>query len=104
MPSLHTRLLISASLVLLAFLGLAGVALDKAFRESAEAAVRERLQAQVYMLLAAADPDPTGRMQLPDTLPEARFSTPGSGLFGEVMGADGDVLWRSASEPATWAR
>ena len=78
--SLQTRLLIAASLVLLAFLGLTGLSLERAFRNSTLAAIQERLQAQVYMLLGAAELDQEGRFTLPEELPEARFSTPGSGL------------------------
>ncbi len=97
MSSLHGRLLLAASLVLAAFLGLTGLALDKAFRDSAEAAVRDRLQGHLYALLAAADLKPDGTIVLPDTLPEARFSTPGSGLYAEISGNQSDHHWRSPS-------
>lgn len=95
--SLQTRLLIAASLVLLAFLGLTGLSLERAFRNSTLAAIQERLQAQVYMLLGAAELDQEGRFTLPEELPEARFSTPGSGLYAQVVDRSGKVLWRSPS-------
>src|SRR5512144_2152316 len=95
--SLQTRLLLAASLVLLAFLGLTGWSLERAFRNSSLAAVKERLQAQVYMLLGAADLDSEGHLTLPEGLPEARFSTPGSGLYAQVVETGGKVLWRSTS-------
>lgn len=95
--SLNSRLLVTASVVLAAFLGLTGLTLDKAFRESALAAARDRLQAQVYLLLSAAEMDEGGGLSLPDTLPEARFASPASGLFGEVVGSGGEPVWRSAS-------
>jgi two-component system sensor histidine kinase PhoQ len=97
MGSLRTRLLIAASGVLAAFLGLTGLALDRAFRDSALVAVRERLQAQVYMLLGSANPAADGQLTLPEALPEARFSTPGSGLYALVMDRDGQIVWRSPS-------
>ncbi|MEZ5584962.1 MAG: ATP-binding protein [Candidatus Competibacteraceae bacterium] len=97
MGSLRTRLLIAASGVLIAFLSLTGLALDQAFRESALVAVQERLQAQVFMLLGAADSDADGQLNLPNALPEARFSTPGSGLYAQVMDRDGMLIWRSVS-------
>ena len=96
MPSLNTRLLVAASVVLVAFLGLTGLALDRAFRESALAAVKDRLEAQVYMLLGAADLNEATRLVLPDALPEARFSTPGSGLYAWVTEED-QLLWQSQS-------
>ncbi len=95
--SLHARLLVAASLVLTAFLGLTGLSLDRAFRASAETAVHDRLQGYVYVLLAAADLGPNGVLQLPDALPDARFSTPASGLYAEVTANHGTMRWRSHS-------
>ena len=60
MHSLHSRLLLAASLVLAGFLGATGLALDKAFRVSAKAAMQDRLQSHIYALLAAADEDENG--------------------------------------------
>ena len=95
--SLQTRLLLAASLVLAAFLGLTGVTLERAYRNSVEAGLRDRLQAHVYALLAAAELDRRGRLVLPAALPEARFSTPASGLYAVVSAADGTPVWRSGS-------
>ncbi|MGH8588897.1 MAG: hypothetical protein ACREXX_06030 [Gammaproteobacteria bacterium] len=95
--SLNARLLIAASVVLTAFLGLTGLTLDRAFRDSALAQVRAALQAQVYALLAAADLDPAERLVVPDRLPEARFGTPGSGLYAQINAASGALVWRSPS-------
>lgn len=97
MKSLSGRLRIAASGVLVAFLGLTGLTLDRAFRDSALAAVHERLQAQVYMLLGAANLDTFNRLTLPQALPEARFSTPDSGLYADVMDNQGNLVWRSPS-------
>ncbi len=73
MRSIHLRLLLMATLVLAGFLGITGWALDSAFRKSSEAALREKLQSHVYGLLAAADVDARGRMQLPENLPSHGF-------------------------------
>lgn len=97
MLSLTARLLLAASIALAAFLGLTGLTLDQAFRASSEAALRERLQAELYTLLAAVDIDRKGRIQLPEELPEARFSQPGSGLYAEVIRNDQKQRWRSPS-------
>ncbi len=91
------RLLVAASIVLAAFLGLTGVALDKAFRQSALGAARDRLQAEIYLLLSAAEMDGTGRLALPRDLPEARFSSPAADLYGKVTGGSGETVWRSPS-------
>jgi len=97
MRSLHSRLLLAASLVLAGFLGATGLALDKAFRVSAEAATQERLQSYIYALLAAAGEDANGRMIPPKELPEPRFSKPDSGLYAVINAQDGDTLWKSDS-------
>ena len=97
MRSLRSRLLIGASIVLAAFLGLTGLSLDRAFRDSALAAVQDRLRAQVYMLLGAANPDAFNRLTLPQALPEARFSTPDSGLYADLMDSQGALVWHSPS-------
>jgi two-component system sensor histidine kinase PhoQ len=97
MHSLHSRLLLAASLVLAGFLGATGLALDKAFRVSAETAMQDRLQSYIYALLAAADEDRDGRMIPPQELPEPRFSKPDSGLYAVITGHDSEPLWRSAS-------
>jgi two-component system sensor histidine kinase PhoQ len=97
MRSLRGRLLIAASVVLAAFLSLTGLSLDRAFRESALAAVQDRLQAQVYMLLGAVNVDAFNRLTLPQALPEARFSTPDSGLYADLMDSQGNLVWHSPS-------
>lgn len=95
--SIHTRLLLASALVLTLFLGATGWVLERAFHDAAEQALRDRLQAQAYTLLAAAELDASDRMQLPPDLPEPRFSIAGSGLYAEVARADGESIWRSAS-------
>ncbi len=96
MLSLNARLIVSASVVLAAFLGLAGVALDRAFAESALARVNDRLQSRIYALIAAAEPD-NGALALPEGLPEPRLSVPQSGVYAQLTDAAGKVLWHSRS-------
>ena len=97
MTSLNRRLLFATGAILIVFLGLTGTALDRAFRASAQSAVRDRLQAHVYALLAAADRDASGNLSVPADLPEARFSIPGSGLYARVLDGAGNVIWQSKS-------
>ncbi|MDH3638264.1 MAG: ATP-binding protein [Gammaproteobacteria bacterium] len=96
-PSLNTRLLLAASVALAAFLGLTGLALDRAFRNSAQAAIEDRLTGQLHGLLAAAELADGGGLELPDTLPEARFDRVNSGLYAQVVDSGGRVIWRSRS-------
>lgn len=96
-PSITRRLVTSSLMILAGFLGLAGIALDRAYRASAETALRQQLQAHVYTLLSAAGEDEQGRMRLPDTLTAPAFNQPDSGLYAEVDGEMAGYRWRSAS-------
>jgi two-component system sensor histidine kinase PhoQ len=95
--SLNARLTLSAGLVLVAFLGLTGLALERAFRQAGLAAVQDRLQGQVYTLLAAAEVEGGEGLVMPLALPDARLSSPDSGLYARVVDGTGDVLWQSPS-------
>jgi len=98
MVSIRTRLLLAASAVLLVFIGLCGLGLEKAFRDSAEAAQSGRLQGLVYALLGAAEAGADGRLSLgPEDLPEPRLQQPQSGLEAALLDETGAELWRSPS-------
>ncbi|MEM9386810.1 MAG: ATP-binding protein [Pseudomonadota bacterium] len=99
MGSLSGRLLLAVSLLLTVFFGITIVLLDSAFRASAEEAIRDRLDVQLIVLLAAAEPTATDppSLLIADALPEARFETPGSGLYGQISDRRGQALWRSPS-------
>ena len=94
--SLRGRMLLTATLVLLVFLGLMGVVLDHAFQRSAEQSVSERLLLHIYGLLAATEQS-DGTLVLPQALQEPDFNRLGTGLYAIVMDQHGKELWRSAS-------
>jgi two-component system sensor histidine kinase PhoQ len=94
---MNARLLIAASIVLASFLSLTGLALDKAFQRSAIAGVEERLQTQIYLLLGASELNQEQMLVLSSRLPEARYATPGSGLYARVTGKKGEEVWKSDS-------
>jgi two-component system sensor histidine kinase PhoQ len=95
--SLSGRLALVGVCVLAAFFGLTGFVLDRAFRVSAEDAIHEKLQIQVYLLLGAAELDDEGRLFMPEVLPEPRMSSPISGLYASITQGDGRTLWQSLS-------
>jgi two-component system, OmpR family, sensor histidine kinase PhoQ len=97
MSSLSARLLLSVSLLLLVFFGATIVVLDVAFREAGEQAQRHILDGHLMSLLAAAEPNEQGALELPPDLPEPRFGNPGSGLYGELRDMRGNTVWRSRS-------
>lgn len=94
--SLQTRLLLTVTLLLSAFLGLTGFVLDRAFRNSLETGVAEQLQAQLYVLLAAVDED-AGEFYVSENLREPRFSQLNSGLYGLISSHDQGELLRTQS-------
>jgi len=95
--SIRARLLTSASLVLVAFFGVTGIALERGFHDSVESATHERLQAHVYALLTAADLVSNSTLFIPNQLPEPRLSAPDSGLVADVTDVTGTVIWQSRS-------
>jgi two-component system sensor histidine kinase PhoQ len=95
--SLNTRLTLSAAVVLAVFIALAALALERAFRESARSARHERLLAQVYLLMAAAEVDDAGALSFDHPPPEPRLELPGSGLYATVLDSGGTPVWRSRS-------
>ena len=97
MRSLNARLLVVASIVLAAFLGLTGLTLDRGFRDSALLGVHDRLQAAIYMILGAGDLDEIEGLKVREVLPDPRLGMPDSGLYAEVIDSRGALVWRSAS-------
>jgi two-component system sensor histidine kinase PhoQ len=97
MSSLSARLLISVFILLLFFFGATIVALDIAFRDAGEQAREDILDGQLMTLLAAAEPNQAGELEMPAALPEPRFGNFGSGLYADLQDADGNHLWRSPS-------
>jgi two-component system sensor histidine kinase PhoQ len=95
--SLRTRVSLAAALVLTVFVGLTALALERAFADSARSAMRERLFAQLYLVMAATEVDEAGRVQLPSRLGEPRLNLPGSGLYARIGSPGGEALWHSPS-------
>ena len=104
--SLHARQLLAASLGLIAFLGLTGVALDQAFRETAISNLHERLQNHAYAYLGEFEFTRNNELIEPPQgqAPDSRFLQPGSGLYAVARGRSfrwnsPSVLGRALPEP-----
>ncbi len=96
--SLQFRLLFSAGIILAIAFAVMALVLEQGFRKSAEQALQERLQVQIYALLSVAELLPNGRLKISDEfLHEPRLATPGSGLYAFVHKKNGVMIWRSAS-------
>jgi len=94
--SLKLRLVISALLILAAFIALTGIALDRAYYTSSKAAVEEYLATQVYILMAATEVDDKADISMSSSLLETKFSLPSSGLYAQIMNGE-QVVWKSLS-------
>ncbi len=95
--SLRKRLLLAATIILITFLGLAGVALDRAFISSARVSLKNQLRTQTFALLSVLEVDPGGGVLLPKQLPEARLLIPNSGLIAVILDQSGKSIWQSDS-------
>jgi two-component system sensor histidine kinase PhoQ len=95
--SIRSRLLIGAAVVLLAFMAVAGYAVQRAHAQSVRSAHFARLQSTVYLLLAGAELNADGTLAMPLSLPEPRLSLPGSGLYARVSNIDRKEVWLSSS-------
>lgn len=95
--SLSFRLIITEGIVLAAFFALVAFVLEQSFRESAEQALKERLQVQIYSLLSMAELKNNGELSIPSNLPEPRFANPGSGLYAFIQQQNKNLVWRSPS-------
>jgi len=97
MRSLNARVTLGAGLVLVVFIALSALALERAFRDSARSAMQERLLAQVYLLMSAAEVDAQGHLTMGNSPSEPKLDLPGSGLYAAVTDGEGHVVWRSRS-------
>ena len=94
--SIQRRLLVTASVVLLVFLGVTGWVLDQTFSRSVIKGAQQQLQLIVYALMGSAS-EKDRQLQFSDNLAEPRLAQPDSGLYAFVTNDQGEMLWRSRS-------
>jgi two-component system sensor histidine kinase PhoQ len=94
--SLNRRIVLSASLVLLIFITLTAAALNRAFIDSSETALRDKLTSQLYALLAAAEVS-DNEIYMPSNELDALLGLPSSGVYASIINQAGEVLWQSSS-------
>lgn len=95
--SIHSRIIFSAFITLVLFMGLTGIILDRAFKSNIEQLQKENLRTQVYSLLAAAELNIDGQLQLPANMPEPRLNISESTLHARVTDAENNLIWQSKS-------
>ncbi len=94
--SLNQRIILSATLVLVIFISLTALTLERAFSDSAESALRDKMTSQLYALMAAAEVGDDGLIMPTDEL-DALLGLPSSGVYAFVTSKTGEVLWQSSS-------
>ena len=95
--SIRARLIIGATVVLMAFVAGAGLSVQRAHADSVRAARFAQLQSTVYLLLAGAELDEGGMLVMPVAFPEPRLSLPASGLYANIVNIARREEWQSAS-------
>ena len=95
--SIRARLMVGATVVLIAFVASAGWAVQRAHEQSVRTARFAQLQGTVYLLLAGTELDEHGALVLPPSFPEPRLSLPGSGLYANIINAVRREDWQSPS-------
>lgn len=94
--SLNLRIILSATLVLVIFISLTALTLERAFSDSAETALHDKLTSQLYALMAAAEVDDEGLIMPSDEL-DVLLGLPSSGVYAFITSKNGEVLWQSSS-------
>lgn len=98
MNSLRLRFLLGATLLLLLFVILTGLALQKALDHYSEQAEYNRLQGLAFSLLAAIEVDADGLVSVAaDEIPEPRLRQLDSGLSAIIYNSDRRAIWQSDS-------
>ncbi len=94
--SLNLRIILSATLVLVIFISMTAVTLERAYVDSSESALRDKLTSQLYALMAAADVSDNG-VTMPSSELDALLGLPSSGVYAYVADQDGNAMWSSSS-------
>lgn len=94
--SLAARAALATGFALAAFLGLTGLAQNKANYASELSAMHDRLHNYAIAYITGTDTTRAGKVTTPDSQPNPDFSRPGSGLYAIIVGNDG-FRWESSS-------
>ncbi|MCD8522930.1 MAG: ATP-binding protein [Saccharospirillaceae bacterium] len=94
--SLRSRLMLFTTLLLAILMLGIGIWLYQSFYYAQVNSLQERLRLHSYSLLSLADYR-SGKLWVPDYLPEERFNNAGSGLYAQILDATDRIVWRSLS-------
>ena len=94
--SLTRRLLLSSLIIVPAFLGLSTIAMNRAYMESLNESEWQGLTAQLYALIAVAEPSQS-TLVIETAMPSPQLETPDSGLYAQIITREGQAIWASNS-------
>jgi two-component system sensor histidine kinase PhoQ len=94
--SLNYRIILSVTLVLAVFISLTALALERAFINSSESALRDTLTSQLYALMAAAEVE-NNAVTMPSNELDALLGLPSSGIYASITNKTEQILWQSSS-------
>jgi len=94
--SLKRRIILIATLVLVVFISLTALALERAFINSSESALHDTLTSQLYALMAVAEVE-NNIVIMPSNELDALLGLPSSGLYAAITNKAGQIMWQSSS-------
>lgn len=99
MASIKSRMMLTSLIVLVGFMILTALALERAIEKRMVQAEEDKLQALMYSILAAVDRDAAGlSIRVSDArLFESALFASDSGLYAQLYDHSGEELWRSLS-------
>ena len=97
MMSLNQRVLFSATLVLLIFIVVIALTLDRAFYDSARLGVQDRLFAKLLMLMGDTEVEDSGVLDVSTNLLDAEFGHVNSDTYAFIIDHTNIIAWRSTS-------
>ena len=100
MKSIQRRLALVSIVVLLSFLSLTGLILERTYRNNVVASVQQELQPVIYALMGVAQ-ERQGALTFSSNLSQPRLQQPNSGLYALVIGGT-DVNGTDAENEAGW--
>lgn len=98
MRSLNQRILLSAFLVLFVFIVSTALTLDRAFNDSAQTALQDRMLGKLFLLMGEAEVDENGKLYMPEELPGLiEFEQLNSGIYAFIADQSNTQVWKSMS-------
>ena len=94
--TLNSRIILSAAFVLVIFICLTALTLERAFFDSTESALRDTMSSQLYALMAATEVEEQ-QIIMPSNELDALLGLPGSGIYAYISSQSEQILWQSSS-------